>query len=479
MKVWMDSLQFTNDFCVFRVGLMPEVSAQRIQRCGKRFLFKLKLKRLKKVYELLLEAKLERIYGVIRNGLVFMRNRLVINQLKFEVYKAIRLREICEKLAILRVKKQFRKNKLSFKVIKYRMKKFKRKLKFSQRQAKQSHNPSIDEKAAAFNLNNEEHELIKVPSASSSFTTTPKDVTQLELSSQANLEFDETQKVLDEIADDSSEANSEVLRRLEKERKLKLKKGFISYNISKTKPPNNVLPYLYQKDLMESNKPFSHHNLVTKATVTRMSESAPVRFSPNKARVRLPKNLYLSKPKTSKSSNRSRLSTPSYLKATFTHNNSRWDAELLNPIVEPEVIKKIASGDNKLSTPTFTFAQKRQEPYRPQSVDERPVWRPSTHNGQGHVMYEKPPKTSHKSRSRYHLENSNRSEKRTKSAFNPIPELTKNTYASPKSLSFQAALPEFTQILNHYASPLYVHLKANTNRVRGFLKQNDKFASLL
>ncbi|CAG9322679.1 unnamed protein product [Blepharisma stoltei] len=477
IKVWMNSLQSTSDFCVYSVGVMPEISARKIQKCARKFLFLQKIKRLKKVYETMLEEKLKRIYGIIGTGLMYMKSRMIINGLKFEIYKAARLKEICEKLALLKIKKIYRENKLSFKVIKYRMRKYKRKLKFNQKSPNKSRDPSIDDKIAQQIVTViEDHELTKVPSVASSFISTPKDglLGETMLSSQGNIEFfDEINQEVDEIADESSEDDSVIQRRKEKERKEKIKKGFISYKIPKSKPQQNLLPFLYQKDLMESTRPITHHFMSTRATVTRMSESVPLRYVPKKEPpLKLPKTLETrySSPKNAKRSD-SRSKSPSYLRATMSYNLSRWDADMIYPKTEAEVHKKTASGDNKINSPTFTHTQKTQQPYKPQHFDNRPVWRPSTHDNRKHYVvlplsqtFNKPKKIHRPATNEAPIVN------RTQSALNSISEDVPSGQ-NPGSLSFQAALPEFTQILNHYSSPFYVRLKPQTYKVKGFTKQ--------
>ena len=84
-----------------------------------------------------------------------------------------------------------------------------------------------------------------------------------------------------------------------------------------------MLPFLYQKDMIESISLPSNYNTITRATASRISESMPQRYSPAlyKSKSPTPYVVFQSKRIVPKP-------VPIYKKETVASKMNKWDAEL-------------------------------------------------------------------------------------------------------------------------------------------------------
>ena len=236
-------------------------------------LFLLKIFRIKKVYFHYLQLKQEEGEIGIRNGIRIGYCFMIIKWEKFLIYRKMRLEKIKENLAVLTVKQYYQINQLTFAQLLRRFKKYKRMLKMNK-------SSSIQNYKTFDGTSTRECGSVR----SDIFTNN---------SSNENLKNVDNLKKILECA---SLTSTEYLQR-EEDRKQKIQNGKIAYNIPKAKEQITVLPYLYQKDILEDISPSCHYTIATSAVVSRMMNSYPKRQRPLKRKPPAP--LVIQSPKIS------------------------------------------------------------------------------------------------------------------------------------------------------------------------------------
>lgn len=348
VRIRLQGLEKCNKFYMFSLGTAPAKAAILIQRSVRRLLFRLKIAKYEKYYLFLLNERAEKIYSVIRKHLLVYSGKLKIENVKFEKYKAARLFIIKRNVAVLRIGKVYRMNKWSFKVIKHKISKYKRRLRNS-----------------AF--------------ADISLTNTTQINPNTTYSSRARLsvqgsEIDQEARspVLAEVELTSSTSENDriqrelFLKRQEELRIARIKYGKISHCIGTKPETQNILPLLYEKDITENLVQFSY-GAITRATASRISESRPKRSSPvlSKSKTPTPYVRFKSKRIDLKY-------IPLYKKETVSSKLSRWDAEAE---ADSGTMKNLIRPRFNSTVRNFTFSQiqkRRTKSVRVEEVIARP-----------------------------------------------------------------------------------------------------------
>jgi hypothetical protein len=305
-------------------------------------------------------VRAEKIFSVIKRNIACYASKLKIQDKKFLRYREKRLKEIRVKLSIIAISNIFKKLRLTFKSIKHKIGKYKRKLKSSYIYENTptlipiSRNSSSGKLSVVSN-----HEVV------------------------VNVEIPENNSKVEEYSSSVSE-NERIqreiyIKKLKKDRKDRIKYGKISYSIRKVSNSPPLLPYLYQKDVIENFSTTSNYFNITRATASRISESQPQRHSPSliKSKTPVPTIVFKSKRIIGKI-------IPIHEKETFSSKMNRKDTE-----PDPEAVKNTSKRqfrvDSKVLQQTFAYQQKRQKKYI-KTVFEVP--RPKT-NFRPFKIYEK------------------------------------------------------------------------------------------
>lgn len=469
VKTWVTFLKKNDDHYVFELGPKPQHAALIIQRFVRNLLFKFKIRRIKRVYDILRAQKVEEIQNFIRKTLKVFYAKHTIANIKFEIFRSGRLQQIREKLSIISVKNYWRKCKFSFKIIMQKIRKYKRMKRNEQRMKVPSNkNLTVPGKLASMS-SQKKGDFLNVNDNGNNRNSRGS-VLDSDAESGSGDEEGKDAKV------ETQSVTSEINRKIEKERQARISTSKVSYSIPKQKEPANVLPYLYQKDILEGVAPPSHYISVTRATTFRMNNSNPKRFSPTR---NTPTNLdkqsillSLIKPYTS-SAPRPKAGAdgnPIYMKPTTASKMSRWDAEA--PDFELDDGKKSSQPreDSKVMSPTFTSMQKVSRAFTKKDKISKP-WRPNTQYNQPYVSnidntsFIKTTKTfvrpSTMSYSPRQAEG-----KRVQSAASPIPEAKYEV----NSLSFEAALPGLSNMISSYNTRFVVRVRPRIEHVKRFSK---------
>jgi len=313
------------------LGKAPVLAAKRIQACVRRLLFRLKIYKYKDYFFKLQQDRADKIFSVIRKHLQVYGCKIAIELKRFEKFKADRLFHINRNLAILIVKKVYRAQKWSFKVIKRKISKFKRKLRNSAYET-----PVVN--LAVFAMGSHSSRAL----LSDRGSEVEVEVSKIEVGPEVDASSDtsEDERVMREI----------YLKKMEEERKDRIKFGKISHCVGPKPTSNNILPLLYEKDITEGIGNTSNYVSITRATASRISESRPKRYTPiiRKSKTPTPFVKFVSKRLDLKP-------IPLYKKETYTSKMNRWDAEVE---AEPEDPPKVAIGKRFGSTfRNFTFSQ--------------------------------------------------------------------------------------------------------------------------
>ena len=447
VNTWVKQLKKSDDYYFFKLGSKPLKAALLIQRQVRKFLFRAKMRRILHTYHQIREQRVIEIENFLRTALQIILNKKKISDIKFENYKQDRLVKIRQKLCILLFKTFWRKNKFTFKIVMTRVKKYKRMKKNEQRlRASNANLPQVKPDQAKKNK-----ELLGVAetgyvSSRSSFAD----------DSEFGSEKDEN-KAKEEVESNSSE----IFKKLEAERQQKLTIAKLSYSIPKAKEPLNVLPFLYQKDILEGISPPSHHVTTTRASVFRMNDSNPKRHNPGKSAAldeESNKLLYL-KPKTTASSRPKygNDGNPLYMKPTTAYKMSRWDAEAPGDDVDDHKKNLKPRDDSKVLSPTFTSIQKVSKISKNFVKKEKvPVWRPSTQHYNPYVTnldnFNVLP-ADKKNKTRPVTMSSSPRNMKKEEIFENNEKTDKNEFEARvevNSLTFNAALPNMAVILASY-----------------------------
>lgn len=460
VKTWVKNLKKSDDYYVYQLGPKPEIAAKMIQRFVKKLLFKFKIRRISRVYYALRAQIIEEMDNKIRRYLRIFQSKTIIAGIKFKIYKAKRLQQIREKVSIISVKNYWRKSKFTFKVIMQKIKRFKRMKKNEERIKKASNANLLQVKQTAKRGN-----FLSVHDSN------------IHGSSRNSLSYDDFDSGTEneegkEGENEVDSMTSEINRKLEEERQGILTNMRLAYNLPKAKDPLNVLPYLYQKDIIEGVSPPSHYISTTRASVFRMNDVTPMRINPRlktaEVSVRNPLSLIKPYPTGVRKPRPGGDQNPLYMKPTTASKMCRWDAEAPNEEVEEPKKYIKPREDSKVLSPTYTYLQKKTKGYLPTEKFDKPIWRPST-------QHTEPPKSSgaitKKAKtpkgtvrpSTMSMSPRMRIEKRVQTAISPIPEAR----IEVNSLSFEAALPGLANMLSSYSNGFVVRLRPRVDKGKG------------
>jgi hypothetical protein len=345
VTIRLQGLEKTNKFYMFYLGTAPTRAAVIIQRSVRRLLFRLKIAKFIKYHEKLLNDRAEKIFSVIRKHLLVYAARVKIEITKFLKYRVKRLEQIKRKVAILQIAKIYRSNKWSFKVIKHKISKFKRRLR----------NANFVDTSSVNNLG--QMNPITNHSSRARLSVQGSDF-ELEGRSPA---------LVDEEASSSSSENERIMRevflkRQEELRKEKIKFGKISHCVGEKPETQNILPLLYEKDISENLVQFKY-SAITRATASRISESRPKRSSPHLFQSKTPTPFvrFISKRLESKP-------IPLYKRETISSKMSRWDAE---PESDSSIPKISIRPRFNSTVRNFTFSQMQKRRSKPVKFEEK------------------------------------------------------------------------------------------------------------
>lgn len=159
--------------CLFHLGDCVAAAAILIQKSLKRYIFRLKLYRLIRIYYSFMEAKSKIASDTIRKFLLKFACKEKIESILFEKHKERRLNIIKENLAVLKVKKFWKSRKMNFRILKDKILRLKRrktalanKEKFSKmltNSSKTDKNPIMRSLTKSYTFEYSEDEEVELP----------------------------------------------------------------------------------------------------------------------------------------------------------------------------------------------------------------------------------------------------------------------------------------------------------------------------
>ena len=473
------------DKYLYGIGRLPVIAAKVLQKAYRRRLFIKKIMRIKATYLKIQDMKEQEGYRKIRGILSNLYAVKLINQMKFERFRGKKLAGIKRKLALLSIKKVFAREKISWKVVRIRIRKFKRNIKvpkgkimrrntiFAESEVKSPLRkiPTIDKKPEIIinkpespeNLprgtkspENKDTSIVKPETIiiqNSELKTSPElerksrpatpsspkpndqeDDKKLKTPSQTMLLPSASQEsIITTTTEKEAQARAEFLQKLEEERKIKVALGKISYGVRQM-DGNRILPYL--KTFSGQDPDF---NNVPQSPVKQQTLIIPpIREKPIEIQS-FRKKAYL---------------PGSYMKETMAFQNSRIDPSDLYYDEESNSGQILRPRNNStLMAPTAAFTQKTMgnPSSRSHSTETKTI--------------EKLIVPSKKFRSNIMLEIPEQPEKKetvTKKIpvllnFKPknivaeeVPPTQTQIFSTRVSFSFDEALPEYSEFLNQY-----------------------------
>jgi hypothetical protein len=238
-----------------------------IQKAFKRYRFRKKLDAFFDCYKQLLRQRKEQAGRFIQKALTVFVAKLKIERRKWEIWREGRLKEIRERLAIIKIKKYWKKKKLSVRIIRDRIKRIKRRrmaMKNKQnyiRYIAMMNAPSSNPRASPPSADSKPSSSRTQSRTSSPDTITPKRQVSLRAETPG---FDPQDKLaLSSVTSVSeSDHNSEVdnLEKLARVYREKMKLVKVSYNIPPIPPKKDVMPYFQEKSIKESFAFYSGSN---------------------------------------------------------------------------------------------------------------------------------------------------------------------------------------------------------------------------
>lgn len=414
LKIRLQGLEKTNKMFMFHLGKAPVAAAIRIQNSARKYLFRCKIHKFLTYYNFLLQVRAEKIYSVIRKHLRCYSSKLLLKHEEFIIYRKKRLFEIRRNLAIATVSKIFRALKLGFKNIKHRISRYKRRLRTTAAMNDFNNFGTLPLPLAANNSGIPNANITLATNFQPYLSPSPSVGLLSHTGGHSNAELipQQTLQIIEPTPEDKDDYNSSAsenerqlreayLKKLEELRKEKITSGKISYSIRQKPSSPPLLPFLYQKDIVEGLSLPSNYASITRACASRISESRPQRYSPSlpKSKTPTPQVVFISRRKIAKP-------LPLYKKETFSYKMSRYDADADIEDLPPKIKSPLKQRLNsKLLESTFSHKQKvtlkytekfSEESYRPKSnFKNRSVPRTErkpTHNrpytmGSGNILF--------------------------------------------------------------------------------------------
>lgn len=429
---------------------------------------------------------------------------MIVKELKFDKYRDQKLKEIRERLAILRIKRYWKKKRLSVRIMRQKIRRFKRKRHSTlamRPRGKTLKIKSSDSNQLNIPMQSSTPVIEEVPSGtlrSARVSPDPDSVQDssnclnVEGNANSGKELSVRELTVDDVRTEednraSSEASSNVeeqeqMRKLiliEEERRRRVEYGYKSYCIHKPKP-KRVFPLLSERIFSPES---SFMDSPTSPSPTRMfyndspikTALVPLDIPITKKLPAIPKLKYRPK-KLQQNPDSDEPEEPSYMKATESSNRARWDHSLLVAMREdetPRILKKY-TGHNFLMHPTISYNMKVQPSHKRNNSTEdaklKKPWRPNTiYNSPYIPSMSSPihsagtPKLSPKPRTTSYLPSHKKPAESELTAFEnnvqnstqPI-EISQFMETKPNivTLSFQDALPEISGLLEKYSGSL-------------------------
>lgn len=363
---------------IYKVGKMPLIATIILQRAVRRHFFYKKIMRIKKVYLHMLELKEQETYRLIRTVLKNLYCVKLVNTLKFERFRNKRLAVIKNKLALLTIKNVFAREKMSWKIVRIRIRKFKRNMKMPPKKQVGRRGTLILEadKQLIKKLTDKKPEIVIKKSESPDASPTNTEAKNKELSfasiipteakpmppetndenidkGQENPEAsikDQLQPegqflqpslsqetIVTTTTEKEERAREEFLKKLEEERKIKVALGRISYGV-REKDPDRLLPYL--------------------KTVSGVEPDFPSPSKPEKLEKTREKKIIQRLPDHPNKSTNRKYVPGSYMKETQAYQFSKMCPEELHYEEESISLPAKVRNNSTLMTPTAAFIQK-------------------------------------------------------------------------------------------------------------------------
>ncbi|OMJ93343.1 hypothetical protein SteCoe_3696 [Stentor coeruleus] len=272
-------LRIQTDICMLSLGTNTIPAIKLIQAAYRRYEFRKKLIIMRKCYELYLKQREEMICDFLRRAFLNYSCKIKRDHLAFLRYRVIRLEQIKENIAILTVKKIWRAKKLSFKIVKEKFIRIKRrKAAMQNKEAYQKYLASI----GGPNPASKNQKKMQESGSKDSKNLTEGKVEDGEGEKQNNPEDDEEYKEAQRI--------KEIIDRKIKE---KVAMGKLAYAIPDRKENKMMLPMMQEKAL---NEPIEEEGVKSKLFYITLSNFAKGRSLSRESRP-MTRNLNISTPK--------------------------------------------------------------------------------------------------------------------------------------------------------------------------------------
>ncbi|OMJ84729.1 hypothetical protein SteCoe_14119 [Stentor coeruleus] len=477
----LNSLKETEKYCFLNVGIIIHNAATKIQKSVKKALFRMKIHRISDAYEVHMEKLREPLYKRIAAMLMCYTCRDRVKEKIWFRMVLRKLKRIRERLAILKIKYIFKKKKLTMKNIRFKIRKYKRLLRFSH-QNTIVRGGTLDDKKMNLDflltqkLSNMIHQLpIGHPTSnhiSSQVNENKNIISSIPINSQNQDSYFQhydnlASKTLshgegsqgefslinnkdhnDETVHSNAEAPSPSIS------KKKKKQMLLSVGMRKVKE-NTIIPILYQKEL--DHRLENHHIVGTAASIIRMTETKPSRFSP---KIRSPEKIRV---KSANCRNHTPL-TYHYLNDTACSRLKFEPTRSPSPVSDETPPRKYRRGSpyktryskRNCKDPEENHGKKikiRQGKF-PASLKKEIVI-PTVQNGSFKIRADV--KISRASRVQTPKSTKSASIRRTSA-----PLVRRNSEFSPVTLTFEAALPQYSELLTSLIRPIYSRFRPKT-----------------
>ena len=351
---FVQEIEDSQPIYLYEVGRIPEIAAITLQRAVRRRFFYKRIIRITKTYQILLMQKEMETYKKIRSVLPILYSKMHLRYLKREKFVQNKLKQIKFKLALLSIKSVFKREKISWKIVRLRIKKFKRNLKVPakktniRRGSVAFDSPPIEKPRIEITL---EKKISKDPSPSHVPETILKDQqdpnllkvspTKGELHSCSSQE-----SILTTTTEKEAYFRTEMLRKLEEERQAKIALGKISYNV-RDKEENRLLPYLRTSGIPDSPlcKPLSDRSPISLIQKSFGEKNKEV-IDEAKSKPPLP------------SQRKRKYLIGSYMRETVSYQLGRVDAQETGFEESTQQVYGKTRLNSTLMTPTAAFTQK-------------------------------------------------------------------------------------------------------------------------
>ena len=483
----MNSLTHSENYCFLNVGVIVKNAATKLQRAIRRCLFRMKMRRIQDAYLAYLEDLKAPLYNYLSRVLLVFHCKDKVKHARFESYRANRLEQIRKRLALLTIRAFLKKKKLTVRGLRNKIKRYKRLLKYSH-QTSLAHGTTIRAESEERKYQVE----VKPPPKTlytnmNSTSPIPGDQPHMSTFITTNLELNLTEplcspdtdpfkgetQILSDIAINNSPIivpeqrvqNSHeislhnethvivsLLAFQQNQKNAKIKAGLSSLGIHKAKE-GSIIPILYQKEL--DSRPETHHFNLTSACISRMLGSTPSRQAPKMEHdFRIRVQSAVAKPRSSP--------TYHYLNQTICSKLKIEDSDEESE-EKPSQAYYISKKFNKIIfKPRAVSSGRKAEKNipKPKIIQRKPAKKDE-------VLVPNLKKGSFKMRAEVkYIKNSRvQTPKSTKSCAvrrQSAQIVRRNSDFNPVTLTFEAALPEYSEMLTSLIRPLYLQLRPKT-----------------